>query len=170
MTSKNGAAACRKAIVEQVNQLIEAYIHLAALPASSDVGTDGRALLLLHAILNTSACRAQHRDQQPVTGSGLLIMLISISAHELQPSTVSNWCCLQPMVWLQHVTLRKYTSSTAAHVVEPDRLSRSAQRSRQLLIVPLLYCEYVRAGCRVRPCHSQAACGVRYVTSAWCQW
>lgn len=25
--------------MEQVNQLIEAYIHLAALPASSDVGT-----------------------------------------------------------------------------------------------------------------------------------
>lgn len=27
----------RKSVVEQVNQLIEAYIHLAALPASSDV-------------------------------------------------------------------------------------------------------------------------------------
>ena len=27
----------RKNVVEQVNQLIEAYIHLAALPASSDV-------------------------------------------------------------------------------------------------------------------------------------
>lgn len=37
--------ACRKAIVEQVNQLIEAYIHLAALPASSDVSSTPLYLL-----------------------------------------------------------------------------------------------------------------------------
>lgn len=35
---------CRKAIVEQVNQLIEAYIHLAALPASSDVSNPDSTL------------------------------------------------------------------------------------------------------------------------------